>query len=293
AAAAAALARLARGGACAAGRPRLTASGTPPTLERADIGDASGRGVPPGTAVRCARVVVLLRRDTEAAPRWRVPPPAAHVWLTGTRWCAVTVGPAHGQVVRKGQSPMTSTAKPRTLQEIVDSVPNIAQYLYNNQTGPRIYPVVQPEYTNWRDEQRSWRETACLFDLSYHMTDLYVSGPDAFRLLERLAINSFKGFKPGRAKQMVACSPAGYVIGDVILFYLDEESFNLVGRPSVHNWVQYHAETGGYDVQLERDEWAVGDPNRRRKAFRFQVQGPNAVQILEKLNGGPLPDVKF
>ncbi|MFO7269951.1 vanillate/3-O-methylgallate O-demethylase [Sphaerobacter thermophilus] len=188
---------------------------------------------------------------------------------------------------------MTSTAKPRTLQEIVDSVPNIAQYLYNNQTGPRIYPVVQPEYTNWRDEQRSWRETACLFDLSYHMTDLYVSGPDAFRLLERLAINSFKGFTPGRAKQMVACSPAGYVIGDVILFYLDEESFNLVGRPSVHNWVQYHAETGGYDVQLERDEWAVGDPNRRRKAFRFQVQGPNAVQILEKLNGGPLPDVKF
>ncbi len=188
---------------------------------------------------------------------------------------------------------MSTAAKPRNLQEIVDSVPAISEYLYNNQTGPRIYPVVPPEFTNWRDEQRAWRETVCLFDLSYHMTDLYVRGPDAFRLLERLSINSFKGFKPGRAKQMIACSPDGYVIGDVILLYLDENTFDLVGRPSVHNWVQYHAETGGYDVELERDEWSVADPNRPRKAFRFQVQGPNAPALLEKLNNGQFPNVKF
>ena len=34
------------------------------------------------------------------------------------------------------------------------------------------------------------------------------------------------------------------MIGDAILFYLDEDLFNLVGRPSAHNWVQYHCETG-------------------------------------------------
>jgi vanillate/3-O-methylgallate O-demethylase len=28
----------------------------------------------------------------------------------------------------------------------------------------------------------------------------------------------------------------------------------MVGRPSAHNWVQYHAETGSYDVEIERDE---------------------------------------
>ncbi|MBX6754493.1 MAG: aminomethyl transferase family protein, partial [Thermorudis peleae] len=150
--------------------------------------------------------------------------------------------------------------KPRTLQDIVSSVPNIVDYLYNNQTGARVYPVVRPEYSNWRDEQHAWRETVCLFDLSYHMTDLYVSGPDAFRLLEHLAINSFRGFEPGMAKQMVGCTPAGYVIGDGILFYLEPERFQLVGRPSLHNWVQYHAETGGYNVTVERDEWSVTDP---------------------------------
>jgi glycine cleavage system aminomethyltransferase T len=29
----------------------------------------------------------------------------------------------------------------------------------------------------------------------------------------------------------VACNPDGYVIGDAILFHLDENKFNLVGRP--------------------------------------------------------------
>ena len=60
----------------------------------------------------------------------------------------------------------------------------------------------------------------------------------------------------------MVCNYDGYVIGDVILFYLDDNAFNMVGRPSVHNWVQYHRETGGYDVKLERDERPRCAPER-------------------------------
>ncbi|MDR7520440.1 MAG: aminomethyl transferase family protein [Armatimonadota bacterium] len=188
---------------------------------------------------------------------------------------------------------MTQGEAPRTLQDVLDSVPSITEYLFNNRTGTRIYPVVPSEFTNWRDEQRSWRESVCLYDLSYHMTDLYVRGPDAFRLLSGLAINSFKGFEPGRAKQLVVCGPDGHIIGDGILFYLEGEAFQLVGRPSAHNWIAYHARTGGYDVELEWDQWSIADPSRPRKVYRYQVQGPNAPALLEKLAGGPVPDVKF
>jgi vanillate/3-O-methylgallate O-demethylase len=31
----------------------------------------------------------------------------------------------------------------------------------------------------------------------------------------------------------------------------------------------------------------------RRKSYRYQIQGPNAKQVIEKLNGGPIPDIKF
>jgi vanillate/3-O-methylgallate O-demethylase len=66
-----------------------------------------------------------------------------------------------------------------------------------------------------------------------------------------------------------------------------------VGRPSAHNWVQYHAETGGYDVGVERDERTVANPTGRRKLYRYQVQGPNALGVLEQATGGPLPEIRF
>ncbi|HEX4133747.1 MAG TPA: hypothetical protein VHY84_03920 [Bryobacteraceae bacterium] len=166
--------------------------------------------------------------------------------------------------------------------------------LRNSQIGAHVYPVVRAEYTNWRDEQQAWQKTCILFNQSYHMTDMYVEGPDALRLLSDLGINTFKNFGANKAKQFVPCSPEGYVIGDVILFGLEENVFNLVGRPAVHNWVQYHCETGGYNAKVSRDERsAAKDGPPVRRDYRYQVQGPNAVKVMEKVTGAPVPDVKF
>ena len=60
-----------------------------------------------------------------------------------------------------------------------------------------MYPVVPSEYSNWRDEQRAWRESAVLFDQSHHM-ELLVTGPDAMKMLSSLATNSFANFPPDR-----------------------------------------------------------------------------------------------
>jgi len=156
--------------------------------------------------------------------------------------------------------------------------------------------VVPPEFTNWRDEQRAWRETAVLFDQSHHMAELMVQGPDAVKLLSGLAINSFANFSVDKAKHFVPCSYDGHVIGDVICFRLAEDRFNLVGRAPTVSWVQFHGETGDYDVTLERDDRSPPRPGKNpvlRRHYRFQIQGPNASQILERLNGGPVPDIKF
>jgi vanillate/3-O-methylgallate O-demethylase len=163
----------------------------------------------------------------------------------------------------------------------------------NSQIGPYVYPAVAAEFSNWRDEQVAWRETCALFDQSHHMTDLTIKGPDVIRLLSAVGVNSFETFRPGKAKQLVVCNPNGYVIGDGILFFLDEHEVRLVGRPSAHNWVQYHGETGDYDVEFDRDERTAVNPTGRRELYRFQVQGPTAMQVLEKAAGGELPDIKF
>jgi vanillate/3-O-methylgallate O-demethylase len=124
------------------------------------------------------------------------------------------------------------------------------------------------------------------------MTDLYIEGPDALKLLSDLGVNSVKSFQVNQAKQFVCCNHDGYVIGDAILFYLDENQFNLVGRPPAHNWVQYNLETGGYKAKAERDERSAVNQGRR-KSYRYQVQGPHAVKVMEKVTGEPAPDIKF
>lgn len=178
------------------------------------------------------------------------------------------------------------------LEAAIQAVGNPLDLLRNSQIGPYAFPVVRSEFTNWRDEQRSWRETCALFDQSHHMTDLYVEGPDALRLFSDLGVNTIQSFRVDQAKQFVACNHEGYVIGDAILFYLDKDKFNLVGRPPASNWVQYSLETGGYKATAERDERSAVNQGRR-KVFRYQVQGPNAVKVMEKVTGKPSPDIRF
>jgi syringate O-demethylase len=126
------------------------------------------------------------------------------------------------------------------------------------------------------------------------MADLAVEGPDALKLLTHLGVNSFAGFAVDKAKQFVPCSHDGYVIGDVILFYLGPNQFNLVGRIPALNWIRFHAATGKYDVKVELDERSAArkDP-LNRKSYRFQLQGPNAMKVMEKMLGTRPPEVKF
>jgi vanillate/3-O-methylgallate O-demethylase len=182
------------------------------------------------------------------------------------------------------------------LEQVLNAVGNPVDMLRNSQVGAYVYPVVAPEFSNWRSEQWAWQHSAVLFDQSHHMVDLFINGPDALKLLSDTAINSMKGFAINKAKQYVPTTPYGHVIGDGILFYLAENQFVYVGRAPAANWLMYHAATGGYDVEIIKDDRSPSRPMGKpvtRKFYRFQVQGPNAWEILTRLNGGPIPDVKF
>ncbi|HWM15417.1 MAG TPA: aminomethyl transferase family protein [Microbacterium sp.] len=163
--------------------------------------------------------------------------------------------------------------------------------LRDAQARPTVFPVT-PEFSNWRSEQLAWRTSVALLDQSHHMTDLFISGPDALKLLTDVGVNSFAKFQVDQAKQFIAVNHEGYLIGDAILFYLAEQSFDLVGWHMVLDWVQYHGETGDYDVSFERDASSVvrtGDP----KLYRFEIQGPNALALMERATGAEVPATRF
>src|SRR5262245_25152023 len=167
----------------------------------------------------------------------------------------------------------------KSLEQLLQSAGNPVQMLRNSKIGAYVYPVVPSEFSNWRDEQRAWRESAVLFDQTHHMAEMLVKGPDALKLLSYLTINTCNNFAPNKAKQMVPVSYDGYVIGDGILFYHDKDELNFVGRAPTVNWIQFHAETGDWKVVIHRDDRSPSAPRGKaviRRHYRYQVQGPNA-----------------
>mgnify|MGYP000371509526 CR=1 FL=1 len=177
-----------------------------------------------------------------------------------------------------------------TLADALDAAGDPADLLRRN-GGRHPYPVPS-EHTNWIEEVRSWRGSASLSDLSHHQKDLYVEGPGALDVFADLGVNNFEGFEPGQAKQFVACNPNGYLIGDAILFYLDDEELKLTGTPIAPNWVEYNLERGDYDATAYADE-RYHDKDEPHDTFRYQLQGPNALDVMRDAVEGSLPEISF
>jgi vanillate/3-O-methylgallate O-demethylase len=126
------------------------------------------------------------------------------------------------------------------------------------------------------------------------MEILEVEGPDAVDLLERLGVNDFEKVRngdPPRAINYLTCNPDGYVIGDVILFHLGGNEFLSVGSEWINNWVRYNAEVGDEDVETNVPYHPFDDHDPPH--FRFQIQGPNAIDTMEEVIDGGAPDISF
>src|ERR1700691_6052996 len=137
----------------------------------------------------------------------------------------------------------------KNLQEVLDNAGNTVELLRNSQLGAYIYPVVPSEFTNFRREVIAWRETAVLYDQSHHMHNIFISGPDALKLITDTGINSTAKFRGDTAKQFVPVAPEGGVIGDGILFRESEEELTFVGRAPVVNG-RPHRGSSGYNPEL-------------------------------------------
>ncbi len=190
-------------------------------------------------------------------------------------------------------APQHAPQQTPSLQDAIDAAGSPSRLLWRPDAPAWTVPVVEPEFAGWAQEQAAWRENVALFDLSFHMSDTFLEGPDALRLLSDVSANNYESFAIGQAKQFVPVAYDGNIITDGILLRTGEDAFTLTGPPASQSWVKYHAETGGYDVAYETDPDSSVRKDRDPKLFRFQVQGPLAMYVVESAFGGPLPETKF
>lgn len=185
-----------------------------------------------------------------------------------------------------------TSAKPRNLDELIEVAGGPVNLLRSSSYGSHVFPGIPPEFTNWRDEQRAWRESCALLESSYHMTHLYIKGPDAKALLTRIGANKIGEFPVNRGKQLICSSPDGYLVADGICFHTSDDVYRVAAGPTISDWVQFNIETGGYDVEVDRDE-TVGVRGGDPRIYAYQVQGPHALELMNEVTGGTLPKIGF
>src|ERR1700693_1528318 len=97
--------------------------------------------------------------------------------------------------------------KYKNLDEILKAVGGAVNLLRSSSLGPYVFPGA---------EQQACKNDCPLLNLSYHMTDLYLSGPDVMPLLTNVGLNKFGSFPVNRGKKIIAAGHDGYMIGDGI-----------------------------------------------------------------------------
>jgi glycine cleavage system aminomethyltransferase T len=179
-----------------------------------------------------------------------------------------------------------------SLAAAIKRVGSAVELLRDSKAPAFAFPA-KSEWTNWRSEQEAWREGCALLDQSHHMTSLYLRGPGAIDLLKHVGTNTFQNFGVNKAKQLIMASHEGYLIGDVVLFHLEDELFSLVGNHLKLKWVQYQLELGGYaataEIEKNTHDRTAGAP----RYYRYELQGPSAVEVVEKAAGQAVGGVRF
>ena len=67
------------------------------------------------------------------------------------------------------------------LEQILQNTPDIVQKLRNSQIGAYVYPVVAPEFSNWRSNRWACSTARAVLRIA-PLVDL-TQGPDALKLL--------------------------------------------------------------------------------------------------------------
>jgi aminomethyltransferase len=134
-------------------------------------------------------------------------------------------------------------------------------------------------------EHMAVRTGAGIFDVS-HMGDIRLAGPQALNAVQHISMNDASRLAVGQAQYSGLLYPQGTFVDDVIVHRLGEQEYLLVinagTREKDFNWVRENTRQFNCVVENLSDEFT-----------QIAIQGPRAVDLLQKLTDADLSGVKF
>lgn len=140
-------------------------------------------------------------------------------------------------------------------------------------------------------EHQACRTSAVVFDVS-HLGTVRVTGPDALDRLQGALSNDLGKVGPGRAQYTHLLGDDGSVLDDIIVWWLDETTFDVMPNASNTGRVMAALGEGSEDITSSRALLAVQGPAARRlvasicpaaaevKRFRVALVDWNGVTVV-------------
>jgi len=146
-------------------------------------------------------------------------------------------------------------------------------------------PVEYPPAGGIIAEHNAVRTGVGIFDVS-HMGDIRLSGLDALAAVQHISMNDASRLAIGQAQYSALLYPQGTFVDDVIVHRLAEADYLLVinagTREKDFNWVRGNTRQFNCKVENLSDEFT-----------QIAIQGPQGVELLQKLTDADLSAVKF
>lgn len=135
------------------------------------------------------------------------------------------------------------------------------------------------------NEHMAVRTGVGIFDVS-HMGDIRLAGPQALAAVQHISMNDASRLAVDQAQYSAMLYPNGTFVDDVIVHRLGQDEYLLVinagTREKDVNWVRDNTRQFDCVVQNLSDDFT-----------QIAIQGPRAVDLLQKLTDADLSKVKF
>jgi aminomethyltransferase len=146
-------------------------------------------------------------------------------------------------------------------------------------------PVEYPSAGGIMAEHNAVRTGVGIFDVS-HMGDIQLAGPQALAAVQHISMNDASRLAIGQAQYSALLYPEGTFVDDVVVHRLGEDEYLLVinagTREKDFGWVRDNARQFNCKVENLSDDFT-----------QIAIQGPKAVDLLQKLTDAELSALKF
>ncbi len=145
------------------------------------------------------------------------------------------------------------------------------------------------EFSGINDEHLTVRGAAGVFDVS-HMGEIWVKGPKALDLLQRITTNNVAALTDGKVQYTTMPNGRGGIVDDVLVYRIDAETYLLVVNAAnvEKDWNHITEQGRAFGMEPGKELYNASD-----EICQLAIQGPLAMKIVQKMCPEPIEDLPY